>query len=174
MNQTRYKLFPGTLIIGILLIGVTVVFKTPILTTLGFADNSANKYQILTKKDLRKIIKKGPGYAYVTVEEAFASFNEKNTLFMDARSKKDYDKLHIPGSFSAYPYSDNLNTRIAFLNPSDPIIAYCFSKSCPLSESLAIHLVDKGFTNIKILKGGIKEWVLLQYPIEGFTEAYKK
>ncbi|MBT5955108.1 rhodanese-like domain-containing protein [bacterium] len=174
MNLTRHKLFPLFLIIGIFIIGISVIFKSPILSALGLDNKSENEYKILTKKDLRKIIKKGSGYSFITVNEAFIEFNKKNSLFMDARPKKDYNKLHIPGSFFAYPYSDTLNKRISLLNPSDPIIAYCFSKSCPLSENLAKHLVNRGFTNIKILKGGIKEWGLQEYPIEGFIEAYKQ
>jgi 3-mercaptopyruvate sulfurtransferase SseA len=59
----------------------------------------------------------------VTLEESKAAFDSGSAIFVDVRSLENYKAGHIPGALSI-PL-DELETRIAELDPKQWIITYC-------------------------------------------------
>lgn len=92
-----------------------------------------------------------------------------NIIIIDARKPKEYKFSHIPGSINIYfnkihkkiLYPQKIDISKMFnennLNLGTPIIIYC---GAGLRSSLfARELKKEGFNNIRVLKGGIYEWI---------------
>jgi len=91
---------------------------------------------------------------------------DKNMLFVDARSEEYYIKGHIPKAVC----NDNLDSLITemdiHITIDDGFVVYCSDDDCGSSEELAYSLQEQGFSNIYLFKGGWKQWVDNNLPIE--------
>lgn len=88
----------------------------------------------------------------VTVEEAS---KKQNVLFLDSRSKEEFDVSHIEGAlFVGYDGFDI--TSVSDLDKESEIIVYCSIGY--RSEKITERLVQEGFKNVQNLYGGIFEW----------------
>jgi len=92
---------------------------------------------------------------------------DQNMLFVDARSEEYYLDGHIPKAVC----NDNLDLLITkmeeHISIDDGFIVYCSDDDCGSSEELAYLLQEQGFSNIFLFKGGWKQWVDNNLPIEG-------
>ena len=90
----------------------------------------------------------------------------QNMLFVDARSEEYYIEGHIPKAVC----NDNLDLLITkmekHISTDDGFIVYCSDDDCGSSEELAYLLQEQGFSNIYLFKGGWKQWVDNNLPIE--------
>jgi len=87
-------------------------------------------------------------------------------LFIDARAEEYYQKGHIPNSicndnFDSLVYQ--VEDLITYING---FVVYCSDDDCGSSEELAYQLQEQGFTNIYLFKGGWKQWMENELPIE--------
>ena len=91
---------------------------------------------------------------------------DQNMLFVDARSEEYYLEAHIPKAIC----NDNLDLLITkmeeHISIDDGFIVYCSDDDCGSSEELAYLLQEQGFSNIYLFKGGWKQWVDNNLPIE--------
>ena len=91
---------------------------------------------------------------------------DQNMLFVDARSEEYYIEGHIPKAVC----NDNLDLLITkmeqHISIDDGFIVYCSDDDCGSSEELAYLLQEQGFSNIYLFKGGWKQWVDNNLPIE--------
>jgi rhodanese-related sulfurtransferase len=90
--------------------------------------------------------------------------SNRHYVLVDARSRSDYDNMHIPGALSIpveeiRDYADKLDKE-------EEIVTYCGSYQCPASTMAAKELMKLGFRNVRDYKGGIKEWEETGYPAE--------
>lgn len=103
----------------------------------------------------------------ISSEVAFSYLTSRRAIFIDARSQEQYNEGHIRGAISI-PY-ENLEkyyeTLIKEIPPDKFIIVYCGSRSCQLSMMLAKELIQMGYSNVMVLKGGWKEWKKLNLPV---------
>lgn len=95
-------------------------------------------------------------------------FDQKNAVFLDARSPEEYAEGHIPGALEFY--ADDFEKFAPVVLPqlkdkNQELIAYCHGSSCELSLHLANALMDQGYTNVKVFFGGWPEWKKANYPI---------
>jgi len=102
----------------------------------------------------------------ISVDEAYKIFiSDKNYLFIDVRSKEEYDENHVRGAIliPMTEIRDSLNEI-----PQDKIlIIYCNGTSCERSSISAEILVENGFTQVYRMGGlGILEWIEKNYPVE--------
>lgn len=88
----------------------------------------------------------------LSVKEAF---NQKNTVMLDAREKREFDVSHLPNAIWVGYEKLDLSSVEKF-DKNKPIIVYCSVGY--RSEKVAEKLIKKGFTNVKNLYGGIFEW----------------
>lgn len=90
--------------------------------------------------------------------------NNAKFVLVDARSREDYDKSHLPGAISV-PVEEVKNYADR-LDKSEEIVTYCGSFQCPASTMAAKEFMNAGFKNVRDYKGGIKEWTEQHYPTE--------
>ena len=92
---------------------------------------------------------------------------DQNMLFVDARSEEYYLEGQIPKAVC----NDNLDSLITKIDKrvaiDDGFVVYCSDDDCGSSEELAYLLQEQGFSNIFLFKGGWKQWVDNNLPIEG-------
>lgn len=87
-----------------------------------------------------------------------------NTLVIDVRDKKDYDKGHVPGAiFAEIKNIEELKPR---LEKAEKIIVYSNDYDCPASTIASGKIMEMGFDNVYDFKGSYKEWVDEGYQIE--------
>jgi len=91
---------------------------------------------------------------------------DQNMLFVDARTEEYYKEGHIPKAVC----NDNLDLLITkmeeHISIDDGFIVYCSDDDCGSSEELAYLLQEQGFSKIYLFKGGWKQWVDNNLPIE--------
>ena len=102
------------------------------------------------------------------VSQAKQIFDRGNVLFVDARTRDDYDEGHIPGAASlpVGQFDEHIN---AFLDRHDvekPIVAYCSGRTCEDSHILAQLLMDFGYSDVKVFIDGYPGWEAEGYPVE--------
>ena len=95
-------------------------------------------------------------------------FDSGNALFVDARSRDNYDDGHIPGAVSM-PVGefDRLIDSFMDQHPVDQtIVTYCSGRTCEDSHNLAQLLLDFGYTDVKVFIDGFPGWEAEGHPIE--------
>ncbi len=107
-------------------------------------------------------------------EEAKSLFDAGKSLFIDARGFKLYKKSTIMGSINVpvkkYP-------AVKGLMPSDKnavIVTFCNGFKCEKSDELAELLMNDGYTNVKVYKGGYPEWKENKYLLMGLAKECKE
>lgn len=88
------------------------------------------------------------------------SFDD-NVIFIDARSREQFAKERISGSFNI-PWNEFDYKSTALLvskfRKDKKYLVYCESHQCWLGPKLADRLVDMGFSEIYICREGIQGW----------------
>ena len=82
-------------------------------------------------------------------------------LWLDARTKKEYDPAHIPGAMllNEDDWDGLLPPVLAAWNPDRFIVVYC-SQSCNASKEVAGRLRDDArLPHVYVLKGGWESWL---------------
>ncbi len=85
-------------------------------------------------------------------------------VLVDARSREDYDKSHLPGALSV-PVEE-IRDYADRLDKNEEIVTYCGSFQCSASTMAAKEFMKLGFKNVRDYKGGIQEWTEKRYPTE--------
>jgi len=107
----------------------------------------------------------------ITVELAKYLF-ERNSLFVDARTKEEYDSVHVRGAINL-PYEEfrnkslrDKNEIMKKYNKDGIIVVYCKGDKCEVSIDLAYEIARVGFNSVNIYRGGIKEWKEKGFPTQ--------
>ncbi len=106
-------------------------------------------------------------YGYIDAQQLKALIDaESDFTLIDARGTNWHDANTIPGALLA-SYQESAEDFAALIPDLDsPVVVYCFSSRCPLSQKLANKLADLGYTHIAEYKAGLKEWRdQLGYPV---------
>lgn len=94
---------------------------------------------------------------------------DSRPVLLDARAAADYEAAHIPGAFhlAVEDIDAVLPTLPVAATPDAPIIVYCSSIECDDALTLALALVERSFTNVRLYSGGFAEWTAyLDHPAE--------
>ncbi|RLA69003.1 MAG: hypothetical protein DRG09_06800 [Epsilonproteobacteria bacterium] len=103
----------------------------------------------------------------VTAADAYGSI-DKNVIFIDARNPNEWEKgviktdklVKISRGFLEIKYPKLILKKYT---KEDHFIVYCTLE--PRSIFAASKLKELGFTNVKYLKKGFKNWIKSDYPI---------
>ena len=95
-------------------------------------------------------------------------YDSGNVLFVDARSRDNYEAGHIPGAESLpVGQFDELIDAFIDKHPTEkPIVTYCSGRTCEDSHNLAQLLMDFGYSDVKVFIDGYPGWEAEGYPIE--------
>ena len=103
----------------------------------------------------------GSFIARVSVREVKGLISQGGAVIIDARRGLDYAAGHLDGAISIPVNSNDEQRKKATegIAKETPIVVYCQSKGCVYDQAIAIKLMDEGFANVSIFKGGWVEWV---------------
>ena len=101
----------------------------------------------------------------VELEQVLKWANDKGVVWIDARSRQDYEKAHVDGAFllnemeDFYKLLEPIWSKIQ--NKADlPFIVYCSSESCLASRKVSEKLRETvGIAEVYILEGGLKSLI---------------
>ena len=74
-----------------------------------------------------------------------------------------YEAKHIPGSI----HFATMKEAIQSLNKDDEIVVYCSDENCIASTALGQLLERNGYSHVLHYSGGLQDWELAGYPLEG-------
>jgi rhodanese-related sulfurtransferase len=85
---------------------------------------------------------------------------EPNTLLVDARMTSAYRMSHIAGATSV-PVNcgyASLRDKMASIPKGCRVIVYCLSESCHWADLVAHQFLSRGYENVLIYRGGVRDW----------------
>jgi rhodanese-related sulfurtransferase len=89
-------------------------------------------------------------------------------LFVDARSRENFENGHIPGAVSlpGGQVDEQIDSFMSKHAPEQPIVTYCSGRTCEDSHHLAQLLLETGFVNVRVFIDGFPGWEAEGYPVE--------
>jgi len=107
---------------------------------------------------------------YLTAEETRARYDAGRTVFLDARSRKEFAAGHIAGALNlpAQRFETEfveLMNRLPLPREVD-LIVYCRGLGCGESRVVADKLLPLGFSRVRIFADGWREWKARGWPEE--------
>lgn len=93
-------------------------------------------------------------YKQLTCSEARELIEQNQVTIADVRDKKSFDEAHINGAI--HLSVEALNQFCDTSQKDRAILVYCYHGIS--SQSVAQHLVDKGFFEVYSLIGGFEAW----------------
>jgi rhodanese-related sulfurtransferase len=121
---------------------------------------------VITARAKNSVVADKPEIQDVTLARHI--FDSGNALFVDARSRDNYDDGHIPGAVSM-PVGEFDNLIDSFMDQhsmDQTIVTYCSGRTCEDSHNLAQLLIDFGFTDVKVFIDGFPGWEAEGHPTE--------
>ncbi len=89
-----------------------------------------------------------------------------NLIIVDARTPEHDNGQRIEGAI-VLPYTSEDATVKAILPKKDaPIVVYCWSATCPISQRMVDRLVALGYTKLYKYPDGLSVWIDEMGPIE--------
>ena len=95
-------------------------------------------------------------------------YDSGKAVFIDARSREDYEDGHIKGAVSlpVGQFDESIDAFHDQYSTSSSIVTYCSGRTCEDSRRLADLLFDEGYTNVTVMIDGYPGWESEGYPIE--------
>jgi rhodanese-related sulfurtransferase len=107
---------------------------------------------------------------YRVVPGQVISFIEKGLtpLLLDVRTRGDYETspLKLPGAVRVEPEAVEAGRLEFEADPKQLIVAYCTSPGEQTSERVSHVLRQRGYSQVRILKGGLGAWTNARLPVE--------
>jgi rhodanese-related sulfurtransferase len=109
-----------------------------------------------------------PEIGWIEQADARALVDDTSVMFVDARSLHDYETGHVPNAIAMPMDTGAIDAPTAALvQGARTVIAYCdTSGDCASSRRLASVLSEGGAHDVRVLRGGIPEWLSNDYPAE--------
>lgn len=89
--------------------------------------------------------------------------NRQDPLILDVSNSTDYAQGHIAGAMHMPPSRIEAGNQRLIKASDRPVLVYC--KSGQVSPQMANRLVKMGFAEVKMLTGGLSQWVADKQPI---------
>ena len=100
--------------------------------------------------------------------EAKEIYDIGNAVFVDARSRDEYEEAHIAGAVSIPPYKfyEYIIEFEALCPVSVPVVTYCSGRECEDGHMLAQYLIEAGYSDVRVFIDGYSVWFERGFPIE--------
>jgi len=105
----------------------------------------------------------------IPLEDAELLYFAQEAIFIDARSESLYRMGHNEDAPNL-PWEDfesRFQEVMADVPADSKIITYCDGESCSLSKELAVSLLAKGYSHVRVLLDGWTAWVQANLPVDG-------
>ncbi|MCU0643045.1 MAG: rhodanese-like domain-containing protein [bacterium] len=104
----------------------------------------------------------------ITTEQVLQLIAGEMALLLDARSKAEFEKSHIPGAQNVpYPNLSLYQARLDSLPDDQWLVCYCDGPPCQQAESLAAELIKSGHGLVAVYFDGLNGWKASGQEIEG-------
>ncbi|WNF35875.1 rhodanese-like domain-containing protein [Bacillaceae bacterium IKA-2] len=121
----------------------------------------AGNYYVVTEKYVENLI----------MESNVTNEDGAPYLILDSRTYSGYFNEHIPGAIFV---DDNEYAKYQAISPKDKnadIVVYCGGFFCHKSHHFAELLIGDGYTNVKVLAGGMPAWKKAGLPTFGLESS---
>ncbi|GAA0489001.1 hypothetical protein Ade02nite_73110 [Paractinoplanes deccanensis] len=88
-------------------------------------------------------------------------------VLIDSRSRAAWDQGHIPGALHL-PTAEIADRAGELLDPSVPVVTYCWGPGCNGATRAALALALAGYS-VKEMIGGIEYWIREGFPLRTLT-----
>ena len=98
--------------------------------------------------------------AKINEDQVGELLNDGDAAFVDARYARDFEAGHLEGAISI-PVDANqsqFDDAASQIGRDAHIVVYCQSAGCRFAEKVAVRLIEEGFANVSIFKGGWRQW----------------
>ena len=104
----------------------------------------------------------------ISLDEAWALFQEGKAVFLDARMPDVFDAQHVPGALNIVPEEADIHAEEVRLLEAQgmTLIAYCDDLECPLGSALARALKSHGVSSVRVMVEGWTAWTQAGYPVD--------
>jgi rhodanese-related sulfurtransferase len=108
----------------------------------------------------------------VSLEEARDIVDGGGQLVLDARTKAEFRKGHLPGAFSVPQAEATAALRDVgmLLTKNQPILVYCANRDCDEGLLLCLFLRERGFGKASLYLDGYRRWAEAGLPVERGSE----
>jgi S1-C subfamily serine protease/rhodanese-related sulfurtransferase len=107
-------------------------------------------------------------YRIMPAQVIAAIENGQNPLLVDVRSKTDYETspLRLPGAVRLEPAAVDAGQVGLDADHDQLVVTYCTTPEEATSARVALRLRERGWKNVRILKGGLGGWTNARLPVE--------
>ena len=102
----------------------------------------------------------------ISIDELKNMLNNPDLTIIDVRYEKDWEKSNMKITGAVREDYMRVETWADKYSKSRFIVLYCACPDERTSARVARELLDRGFTNVRVLKGGWDAWVKAGYPTE--------
>jgi len=166
MGKTRRRIIKQACLISILSVscGFLVNFVSP--DGIAFVGSWDTKIGVISANSKNDVVVRDR--EITDVDTAKRIYDQKDTVFVDARPIEQHEEGHIHGSIPLPVRQFDEFVEILFEKypPSKPMITYCSGRECKDSHELAQQLYDAGYENVKVFIDGYPAWKEKGYPVE--------
>jgi S1-C subfamily serine protease/rhodanese-related sulfurtransferase len=108
-------------------------------------------------------------YRILPAQVIAAIENGQNPLLVDVRSTSDYETspLRLPGAVRLEPTAVDAGQIALDADRDQLIVTYCTTPEEATSARVSQRLRERGWKNVRILKGGLGGWTNARLPVEG-------
>ena len=95
-------------------------------------------------------------------------YDSREAVFVDARSRENYEEGHIKSAVSlpVGQFHEFIDTFKAQYSTASTIVTYCSGRTCDDSHKLAQLLFEQGYTKVSVFIDGYPGWEAEGFPIE--------
>ena len=85
---------------------------------------------------------------------------DTDTVFIDARLAADYQADHLKGAINipVNASDEEYQKTTSHIDKDARIVIYCQSAGCRFAQTVALKMIDDGYSHISIFKGGWQQW----------------
>lgn len=138
---------------GLLLVAVVLA--------VGVTAVRPDRLSLRAQKDVYELKLPAP---VITATEARQLYDAGTDLFIDTRDGSQTET--VPGAFMicANTFDDDMAAAMDFVYPEDALILYD-DGTMQIASAAASRFLERGYTNVKILEGGMPAWLAAGGPV---------
>lgn len=108
---------------------------------------------------------------FIGTEQARALAGTPGVMFVDCRPVEQFEEGHVSGAIHApLPKTAIPRALLDSLTGAATVITYCDAATqCERSLKMARLLIDAGLHDVRVLEGGMPEWLRHGFPAESGT-----